>query len=76
MRDQMSSSSVNVEVDAAPQDDMARVMDEMRSHYESIVEKNRRDMDTWYKGKVREEHRPGELFMQIDTYTGISCRDQ
>jgi len=51
IRAQMHSSSVNVEVDAAPQEDLARVLDEMRSQYESITEKNRREMETWYKGK-------------------------
>ena len=72
VRAQMSSSSVDVEVDAAPSEDTARVLEEMRSQYEAITEKNRRDMEIWYKGKVREEHRPGELFMQIDTYTHSS----
>ncbi|XP_063056729.1 keratin 97 [Engraulis encrasicolus] len=51
MRAQVTSGSVNVEVDAAPQEDMARVLEEMRSQYETITEKNRRDMETWYKGK-------------------------
>lgn len=48
----MSSSCVNVEVDAAPQQDLARIMEEIRQQYEGITEKNRRDMETWYKGKV------------------------
>lgn len=48
----MSSSSVNVEVDAAPQQDLARIMEEIRHQYEGITEKNRREMETWYKGKV------------------------
>ena len=47
MRAAMSSSSVNVEVDAAPQEDMASVMDEIRAQYEGIVEKNRREMEAW-----------------------------
>lgn len=49
----MNVSSVNVEVDAAPQQDMAKMMEEIRTQYEGIAEKNRRDMETWYKGKVR-----------------------
>ncbi len=48
----MSSSSVNVEVDAAPQQDMARIMEEIRQQYEGVIEKNRRDMESWYKDKV------------------------
>ncbi|KAG1945899.1 keratin 97 [Pimephales promelas] len=54
LRAQMSSSSVNVEVDAAPQQDLARIMEEIRQQYEGITEKNRRDMETWYKGKFDE----------------------
>ena len=55
MRAAMSSSSVNVEVDATPQEDMASVMDEIRAQYEGIVEKNRREMEAWYKVKVRKK---------------------
>ncbi|KAL2086808.1 hypothetical protein ACEWY4_017867 [Coilia grayii] len=51
LRAQMTGSSVNVEVDAAPQEDLARVLEEVRSQYESITEKNRREMEAWYKGK-------------------------
>ncbi|KAJ8384149.1 hypothetical protein AAFF_G00208510 [Aldrovandia affinis] len=51
LRAHMSTSSVNVEVDAAPQQDLSRVMEEIRAQYESIVEKNRRDMESWYKEK-------------------------
>ncbi|XP_018920550.2 keratin, type I cytoskeletal 17-like [Cyprinus carpio] len=51
LRAQMSSSSVNVEVDAAPQQDMARIMEEIRHQYEGVIEKNRKDMESWYKVK-------------------------
>ncbi|XP_062304165.1 keratin, type I cytoskeletal 13-like [Osmerus eperlanus] len=54
MRAALSSSTVNVEVDAAPQEDMARVMDEIRTQYEGIVDKNRREMEAWYKVKFDE----------------------
>ncbi|XP_013877122.1 keratin, type I cytoskeletal 13 [Austrofundulus limnaeus] len=50
-RSLMSSSSVNVEVDAKPQEDLNQVLEEIRSQYESITEKNRREMEAWYKGK-------------------------
>lgn len=59
LRAQMQTSSVNVEVDAAPQEDLARVMEEIRMQYEGINEKNRREMEQWYKGKVRTKHHPG-----------------
>ncbi|CDQ90530.1 type I keratin E7 [Oncorhynchus mykiss] len=54
MRAHMNVSSVNVEVDAAPQQNMAKIMEEIRTQYEGIAEKNRRDMETWYKGKFDE----------------------
>ncbi|XP_051550591.1 keratin, type I cytoskeletal 13-like [Myxocyprinus asiaticus] len=54
LRAQMSSSSVNVEVDAAPQQDLARIMEEIRQQYEGITEKNRREMEAWYKVKFDE----------------------
>ncbi|XP_039595921.1 keratin, type I cytoskeletal 19-like [Polypterus senegalus] len=57
------SGSVNVEVDAAPQEDMARVLEEMRAQYEAIVAKNQRDMENWYKNKF------DELDKQVSTNT-------
>lgn len=53
LRAHISVSSVNVEVDAAPQQDLTRIMEEIRTQYEGIVEKNRRETETWYKEKVR-----------------------
>ena len=52
MRNQVSAGSVNVEVDAKPQDNLSTIMDEIRAQYEGIAEKNRRDMESWYKVKV------------------------
>lgn len=43
---------MNVEVDAKPQADLSAVMAEIRAQYESITEKNCRDMESWYKSKV------------------------
>ncbi|KAG7255492.1 hypothetical protein CRUP_011577 [Coryphaenoides rupestris] len=54
LRCQLSSSSVNVEVDAVPQQDLSQVMDEIRRQYDGITDKNRKDMDAWYKGKFDE----------------------
>uniref|UniRef100_A0A3Q4HME0 Keratin 97 n=1 Tax=Neolamprologus brichardi TaxID=32507 RepID=A0A3Q4HME0_NEOBR len=48
---QVSGSSVNVEVDAKPQEDLNKVLDEIRAQYEGINEKNRREMEAWYKVK-------------------------
>ncbi|KAI4891622.1 hypothetical protein NFI96_025964 [Prochilodus magdalenae] len=63
LRSHMTSSSVNVEVDAAPQQDLSHVLQEIRSQYEGIAEKNRRDMEAWYKVKF------DELNKQVKTST-------
>ncbi|XP_005746075.1 keratin, type I cytoskeletal 19-like [Pundamilia nyererei] len=54
LRGQVSGSSVNVEVDAKPQEDLNKVLDEIRAQYEGINEKNRREMEAWYKVKFDE----------------------
>ncbi|XP_033912963.3 keratin, type I cytoskeletal 19-like isoform X2 [Acipenser ruthenus] len=51
LRAQTSSGSVNVEVDAAPQQDLSRVLDEIRTQYEGIAAKNNREVEAWYKDK-------------------------
>ncbi|KAK1159093.1 keratin, type I cytoskeletal 19-like [Acipenser oxyrinchus oxyrinchus] len=50
LRAQMGGD-VNVEVDSAPGVDLAKVIAEIRSQYEGIADKNRLDMDAWYKNK-------------------------
>ncbi|XP_061844298.1 keratin 94 [Nerophis lumbriciformis] len=50
MRSQLSGN-VNVEVDAAPQQDLNRVLEEMRAQYESITDKHRRDQEAWFNEK-------------------------
>ncbi|XP_018600894.1 keratin, type I cytoskeletal 13-like [Scleropages formosus] len=51
LRRNMATSSVNVELDAAPQQDLTQTLEEIRAQYEGIVNKNRRDMEAWYKEK-------------------------
>ncbi|XP_060797686.1 keratin, type I cytoskeletal 19-like [Neoarius graeffei] len=40
--------TVNVEVDASPQQDLNKVLDEIRAQYENITDKHRRDQEAWF----------------------------
>ncbi|XP_074529509.1 keratin, type I cytoskeletal 13-like [Halichoeres trimaculatus] len=42
---------VNVEVDAAPQKDLNKVLEEIRAKYASITAKHRCDQDAWFREK-------------------------
>ncbi|MEE6525035.1 hypothetical protein FKM82_024812, partial [Ascaphus truei] len=42
---------VNVEVDAAPAVDLNKVLTEIRDQYETMVEKNRKEAETWFLNK-------------------------
>ncbi|XP_038570111.1 keratin 94 [Micropterus salmoides] len=50
MRSQLTGT-VNVEVDAAPHQDLNKVLDEIRAQYESITDKHRRDQEAWFTQK-------------------------
>ncbi|XP_008316050.1 keratin, type I cytoskeletal 13-like [Cynoglossus semilaevis] len=47
MRSQLTGT-VNVEVDAAPQVDLNKILDEIRQQYEAITDKHRRDQEAWF----------------------------
>ncbi|XP_037545614.1 keratin, type I cytoskeletal 13 [Nematolebias whitei] len=50
MRSQLTGT-VNVEVDAAPQQDLNKVLEEIRTQYEAISDKHRRDQEAWFNEK-------------------------
>ncbi|KAG8446705.1 hypothetical protein GDO86_014240, partial [Hymenochirus boettgeri] len=51
---QKQSRFMNVEVDAAPSNDLAKTMEEMRSQYEKLVEQQRLEAKYWFDKKVEE----------------------
>ncbi|KTF73843.1 hypothetical protein cypCar_00023269 [Cyprinus carpio] len=49
---QLADTKVCVEVDAAPQQDLNKVLEEIRCHYENIIDKHRREQECWFKEKT------------------------
>lgn len=70
VRDQMSGQ-VNVEVDAAPQEDLNKILAEMREHYETVVSKSQRALEGWFQEKVGLVH---YSFIKANIYTNIRQR--
>ncbi|XP_071584768.1 keratin, type I cytoskeletal 15-like [Heliangelus exortis] len=52
-----TGGDVNVEVNAAPGVDLTKILNDLRSEYEQIIEKNRREVEQWYEAKIEEVNR-------------------
>ncbi|XP_066442141.1 keratin, type I cytoskeletal 47 kDa-like [Eleutherodactylus coqui] len=44
-------NKVNVELDSAPPVDLSKIIAELRQQYEDMVEKNRQEVETWYRAQ-------------------------
>ena len=53
MRSQVSHGGVQVDVDAPKGQDLAQVMEEVRSNYEKVAVKNAQDLKQWHENQVR-----------------------
>uniref|UniRef100_A0A8C1WHA2 Si:ch211-156l18.7 n=2 Tax=Cyprinus carpio TaxID=7962 RepID=A0A8C1WHA2_CYPCA len=49
---QLTDKKVCVEVDAAPQQDLKKVLEDIRCHYETIIDKHCRKQERWFKEKM------------------------
>ncbi|XP_073428768.1 keratin, type I cytoskeletal 12-like [Dendrobates tinctorius] len=49
-----STGQVNVEMDAAPGVDLTKILNDMRSEYEVLAEKNRKEAEDWFLKKSSE----------------------
>ncbi|XP_034717557.1 keratin 98 isoform X2 [Etheostoma cragini] len=64
LRSQMGGQ-VNVAVDASPSTDLNQVMSEIREHYESVISKNRKELEAWFQKKIT------VVEQEVNTHTEI-----
>lgn len=80
------SGQINVAVDATPSTDLNQVMSEIRDHYEGVISKNRKELESWYQNKVRgrscselsrfgESYQAGSLAEVTNDVSFLSCSD-
>ncbi|KFW07844.1 Keratin, type I cytoskeletal 16, partial [Eurypyga helias] len=49
-----AGGDVNVEVNAAPGEDLLKKLNDMRQEYENIIQRNREEVEKWYEIKMEE----------------------
>lgn len=52
LRNQISHSGVQVDIDAPKGQDLAQIMGEVRSNYEKIAVKNAEELKRWHENQV------------------------
>ncbi|XP_041634467.1 keratin, type I cytoskeletal 18-like isoform X2 [Cheilinus undulatus] len=54
LRNQISQSGVQVDVDAPKGQDLSQIMEEMRGNYEKIAMKNAEDLKRWHENQIQD----------------------
>ncbi|XP_077054238.1 keratin, type I cytoskeletal 19 [Siphateles boraxobius] len=70
LRSQMVGT-VTVDVKQVESTDLSRVLAEIRSEYEMLIEKNRRELESWYTRQVEKKQEEATLFTET-TVSGSS----
>ncbi|NXX43585.1 K1C15 protein, partial [Tricholaema leucomelas] len=52
-----TGGDVSVEVNAAPGQDLTKILNDMRQEYEDIIQRNRKEVEQWYESKIEEVNR-------------------
>lgn len=58
LRNQISQSGVQVDVDAPKGQDLSQIMEDVRTNYEKIAVKNAEDLKRWHENQVMHRKKP------------------
>lgn len=71
-----ASGDVTVEMDAAPGVDLTKLLNDMRSQYEELAEKNRREAEEQFNKQARAIHlkvKHGKCSIYPTKYCSLTC---